>query len=227
MSKKLLVSSMVAVSLLGFNSVNAGYEEIECSTDSVFSEYSCSQCFNWGEKGQDSYIGLLEDLWKNNSWLDQLMYKELQSFPEMVNLNTSKVEWKQTPSAEGFWEYTEELNSLHDSDKAGYVLKAWKEVVWVKSKLGSAYHLAKNEAAKWENIWMIVFPITSYNIMKDWEVSSDSEVHKECVLIKSGNKKEVVKEKPKTLPKTGPEQFLLLLVLAMVLAFGVLRFRKS
>lgn len=228
MVKKVLVSSLIVSMFMSTVSfVSAWYEELDCSSDPVFSEYSCSQCFDWWEKGQNSYIWNLDDVWKNFSSVDQVMYKELQKFPEMMNLNTSKVSWDQTPSSEWFWSYTEEFNSLYDEDKAWYVLKAWNEVTWVKSKLGSAYHLSKNEAAKSSNIWLLVFSITSNNILEDGEISVDDWVHKECVLYKSGDEKTVKKEKPKELPKTWPEQFFLLLILAMVLAFGVLRFRKS
>ncbi len=228
MVKKVLVSSLIASMFLSSISfVNAWYEEIDCSTDPVFSEYSCNQCFDWWEKWQNSYIWNLDDVWKNFSTVDQVMYKELQSFPEMMNLNTSKVSWEQTPSSEWFWSYTEEFNALYDEDKAWYVLKAGNEVTWLKSKLGSAYHLARNEASKSSNIGLLVFSITSNNILEDGEISVDDWVHKECVLYKSGDEKVVKKEKPKELPKTWPEQFFLLLILAMILAFAVLRFRKT
>ncbi|MBT3728730.1 hypothetical protein HOG27_01280, partial [bacterium] len=42
MTKKLL--AILSLLVVSTSSLSA-YEEIECSTDTVFSEYSCNQCF--------------------------------------------------------------------------------------------------------------------------------------------------------------------------------------
>jgi hypothetical protein len=43
MFKKILATSLL---LASFSSSYAATTEIECSTDSVFAEYSCNQCFD-------------------------------------------------------------------------------------------------------------------------------------------------------------------------------------
>ncbi|MFC1797769.1 hypothetical protein ACFLY2_00880 [Patescibacteria group bacterium] len=52
----------------------------------------------------------------NATEVSKVFWKEEQADPEMVNLDSSNVVWAQTPSAEGFWEYTEEFNALSDDD---------------------------------------------------------------------------------------------------------------
>jgi hypothetical protein len=43
----------------------------------------------------------------------KILYKEEQVDPEMINLSSGNVQWIQTPSSDGFWEYTEEFNKLY------------------------------------------------------------------------------------------------------------------
>lgn len=227
MIKKVLISSMLLTSLAFFSTVNA-YDEVDCSTDSVYTQNSCNQCFVGWEKAQDAYVWLLDDTWINSTSNDLIMYWEWQDMPFMLNLNEWSVQWKQEPSSDNFWEFTEDVKNLYDDEKLGYVLPFWEQVTRIQSKTWSAYQLVKNEVKQWENIWMVVFPIKAYTVMDDWEVSVDNEEHRECVLFKSAGAEKVIKETPvKKLPDTGPAQFLVLLLLAMVLAFWVLRFRKS
>lgn len=202
--------------------------EIDCSTDSVFSQYSCTQCFDWWLKSQGSFIGLLSDDWENASWVSKIMYEEQQDMPEMINLNTSLVSWSQTPSSENFWELTDEFKALYSEDQFGYVLEPGNTVTWLRSNLSYAYSLDKNEASEWENIWLLVYSILAHNILEDGEISMNNVAHKECVLYKSWDTPEVTPvTPPTTLPQTWPAEFFLLLILAMILGFGIIRFRNS
>ena len=224
---------LVWLSLLAVTTpVFSAYEEIECTSDSVFSEYSCGQCFTWGDKKVWDNIWLLSDLWINNTPLKKVLYKEEQMDPEMINLNSSNTIWSQTPSSEWFWEFSEELEELYSEDEAWYILEWGQQVTWLKSALGFAYSLDKNTAEVWENIWLLVFPIATHNILEDWEITIDTETHNECVLFKSGEASldetpVVVTEEPKKLPETGPAQFALLLLLALSLGFWILKFRTK
>jgi len=207
---------------------NAAYEEIQCSTDSVFSEYSCNQCFDWGTKVEWDNLWLLTDLWQNVTDLKKILYKEEQSDPQMINLNSSNVTWTQVPDSNNFWEYTDEFNALYSDTDFWYVLEPGKSVTWLKSTLSHAFKLEKNSATKWTNIGLLVYPIISHPITADWEISMDnSQEHKECVLFKSWDEAVVVipKEKPKSLPQTWPAEYLMLLILSFVLGFWVLKFR--
>lgn len=211
------------------------YDEIECSTDSVFSEYSCNQCFDWWTRVQWDNLWLLTDLWSNVTDVKQILYKEEQRDPQMVNLSPSNVTWTQVPDSNNFWEYTDELNNLYNEDDFWYVLDPGKSVVWLKSTLSHAYNLEKNTTQEWENIWMLIYSIVSHNILSDGEVSmDDSSEHLECVLFKSWEsaieeepEEEVIPETPKELPPTWPEDYLLLLIFAMIFSFWILWFRKK
>ncbi len=228
MNKRLLaVISLLTIATPSFSA----YEEIECSTNPVFSENSCNQCFDWGSRMQGDNLGLLTDLWVNPTNIDKILYKEEQQDPYMVNLNKENVKWIQTPSSDKFWEYTDEFNSLYSEDDFGYILKSWKSVTWLKSSLSSAYNLEKNTAKSGENIGMLIYPIISHNILADGEVSmNDSNKHLECVLFKSWEaaKESVVPPaEVKVLPKTWPGEFMILLIISIILGFSILKFRTK
>ena len=214
--KKLLLVSVI-VSLSITSGVNAAYEEVSCTTDSVFAANSCDQCFTWGEKWRGANIGLLSDKWINNSNNSQLLFKDEQKNPEMIPLNGSI--WNQLPDTEGFWEYTEAMKAKYDEIEWGYVLWSKESVDWIQSALGSAYNLAENTAAKWVNIGLLVYPIATHMMAADDTIEADSDIYKECVLFTSA-----APTKPK-LPKTWPES-ILLLIIAMLLGFGLLKITK-
>lgn len=227
MFKNTLIGFVLLTLLSSISTVSAAVTEIECSTDSVFAEYSCNQCFDGWEKSTWSFIGLLTDIWSNTSANDKIMYKEQQEMPEMVNLNTSKVEWSQTPDSKDFWEYTPEFEAMFSSEQDWYVLKAGQSVTWLKSKLWYAYKLDNNQASKWENIGLLVYPILSHTLLDNWELWMNNTPHNECVLFKSAAWEAPKEIQPKTLPKTGPAEFFLLMVLAMILWFGLVKFRSN
>ncbi len=226
---KLLI--WVFVFWLTANSVFAAYKEIPCDTDPAFKASSCKQCFDGWEKGAWESFGLLSDLYVNKSTSSRLIYKEEQTFPSIVNLGWSNTSWSQTPSGENFWEYTPEFEALYSKDQEAYVIKPNSEVTWIKSKLGYAYKLDKNTSKKWDNIALLLYPVTSH-VLNGSEVSVDAEEHRECVLIKSwkavaANTPIVVEKiKPKALPQTGPEQ-IILLFMALILWLGLYGFKRK
>ena len=224
MFKKILVLLLVSIS---FNSVSADNEEIECSSDSVFSEYSCNQCFDWWTKSEGEYLWLLTDKWINSSSNSTIMYKEQQDFPEMINLDTDNVEWVQTPWKEDFWEYSEAFNELYSDDQDGYVLTAWDSVEWIKSKLWYAYELERNESEENSNVGLLVYWLLINTILDDWTITWDNIAHKECILYKSWEPSDNTPDQPRTLPKTWPEDFLLLLLIAMILGFWIVKLRTK
>ncbi len=226
--------SLLALSATGVSA----YDEVKCTTDAVFAANSCNQCFSWGAKGEGSNLGFLKDEWVNTSTVDKMLYKEEQEMPKMVNLNEGLVSWKEVSWSSTFWEYTAEFNKLYQADEEGYVLKKGQKAVWLQSKKGNAITLTKNKAEAWKNVGLLVYPISTHNISENGDISVDSNVHKECVLFTSGKaepkvavipgKKVTPKATPaKKLPKTGPEHYILLMLLAMVLGFGIMKLRKN
>lgn len=212
----------------------SAYETVKCSTDPVFSANSCNQCFTWKAQAEGANLGFLKDEWVNSGQVDKILYKEEQEMPVMKNLSPSLVSWKENPTKEKFWKYTDEFNKLYNDEEEGYILTKGKKVIWLKSSKGFAYSLTKNKEVAGKNIGLLVYPISTHSIIANGEINPDAEVHKECVLFKSSTevKKEVTPpvEKPKTptkkLPKTWSEQYLLAL-LALILGFAILKIRKK
>jgi len=58
----------------------------------------------------------------NSSNVKTILYKEEQTDPEMINLNTDNVRWIQSPSSENFWEYSSEFEDKFSEDQDGYIL---------------------------------------------------------------------------------------------------------
>lgn len=203
------------------------FEEIECSTDPAFDVSSCNQCFTGGKKVQWDNVDFLSDEWVNNTENDMLLFKEIQEEPRLINLDPTNVEWTQNPSSQDFWEYTTEFDNLYSDLEWGYVLEAGKKITWLKSKLGYAYNLSKNEAPADSNIGMLVFPTLVTPILADDTLADEEEVHNECVLFTSANQTPVDPEKPTELPETGPAEVAMLAFLAMLLAFAITRIRKQ
>ncbi len=227
LNKKAL--GLAALALFAFSSsVSAEYKEISCSSDPLFEQYSCNQCFDWGAQKAWANIGFLNDIWKNDNDNKQILYKDEQVMPVMNSIN--KTVWEQIPSSENFWEYTKELEKYYNSDEDGYILPAKTSVSWLQSKEGYAYNLKSTNAKKGDPVWLLVYTIKVHNIEWQDNIKVEPMVHKECVLFKSASSVKteapVVKQKPKKLPKTWPED-ILLLILAMILAFGVLKFSRK
>ncbi len=206
------------------------YSEVECSSDPSFEAYSCNQCFNWWTKAQWDNIWLLSDDWVNSTSSSQLIYKEEQEDPEMINLGWWDSSWSEVKSWETFWEYTKELNDLYSEDDWGYILAPGSKVTWLSSKLDSAYSLDKNTAETWKNIGMLVYPIAVHNVLSDWDVTIDADIHNECVLFKSWEStgtevNTTINKTPNNLPNTWPEHILLVL-LSLVIPVLIMRRRK-
>lgn len=225
MLKKLLLVSL----LLAIVTPVSAFEEIECSTDTVFSENSCNQCFDGGNKSTGDNIGLLSDDWLNVTSSDKILYKEEQSMPKMMNLGDTNTTWSQSPeNNEEFWEYTTDFDGFYSDDQEGYVLPAGKSVTWIKSKLSSTYTLDANTAPVGSNIGLLVYPIAVHDIDDKGDIALDAEEHRECVLFKSNSPADpVVPQEPTRLPETGPAEYLLLLLMAMILGFGVLKISRK
>ena len=160
--------------------------------------------------------------------VSQILYKEEQIDPEMINLDTDNVNWMQFPNSDEFWDYTDEFNALYSDLEEGYLLPSGESVTWIKSALSSVFTLEKNTAVEWSNIGLLVYPISTHSILADGEITIDNSEHKECVLFTSWEAStEIVTEVPKKLPQTGPAEYILLLIISMVLGFGILKFKAK
>ena len=75
-----------------------------------------------------------------------------------------------------------------------------------------------------------MYPISVLDIDVDGNlIRDDLEEHRECVLFTSGEAGEeevVVVTETKRLPETGPAEYLLLMIVAMILGFGFLQLKQ-
>ena len=210
--KKVILTWAVLALLTTWSAFAAGwYNEISCSSDAAFAENSCVQCFDWGEKSEWDNLGLLSDVWSNGTSKPMYMLKaenELTNSVRMIALNNSA--WSYEPSQDAFWEYTSSLEELVH-DEGFYTLEANKSVDWIQSKLG--YSIKLNKAAEsGQNTWLLKYTL---NVHVDDAGTPEEAItsHTECVLFKSaGWETPVTPEEPKELPKTGPQEVLLLII---------------
>lgn len=226
-----MLKKWFAVALLAaFTSVNWAYTEINCSSDQVFSENSCHQCFDGGKISVGSNISFLDDIWVNDTTVRKIMFKEEQTMPYMVSLNNSTL--TKNPNNDTFWEYTSEFETLEDDEFYGHVLPAGQQVSWLKSSLGASY-LVEQIPSEWQNAWLLVFDIMSHNILESGEIAMNDKAHRECVLYAAGvSSVPPVVERPAQEPTpepeqmtqvaTGPELYFLVLMMSFLLALGIM-----
>ena len=69
-----------------------------------------------------------------------------------------------------------------------------------------------------------MYPLATHTVFEDGDMSVDATIHNECVLYTSGEK---APTPPKKLPETGPAEYFLLAILALILGFALVRFRKA
>lgn len=227
--EKIIAAAVLVAITTGISTVSASYPEVSCSSDAAFSENACTQCFDGGTASAWDNLGLLSDELQNNKSMDIIVYKEEQEMPSMVALSSS-ASWSQIPSGEGFWEYTDAFNALYSESEDGYLVTANSKLTWLESKLGYTYTLDSNTAPAGSNIGLLVYKLISHDVSASGDISIDGTDHNECVLFVSGDTPTTpvtpTPETPTKLPETGPEH-ILLIVLALLLGFGLLKFTRK
>jgi len=220
-----------ALILLGTQHASAAYEVLDCSSDPVFNQNSCTQCFRGDAVSEGTDIGFLTDDFLNDDVVSKIVYKEEQNMPNMISLAPSAVSTSQNPTSEDFWEYAEGFNALYSDDEEGYIVPAGSKVTWLQSKLGYSYKVDTNTLDAGENALLLAYTLLTHDVNDGGDITLESEEHKECVLFASAGTPETPitpeePETPKELPKTGPEHIILALV-ALLLGFGLLRMRRG
>ena len=231
MRKIIMLAMLLSVAL----SANGAYTEVECSTDAVFGENTCDQCFNGWELKKGDNISFLDDIWNNDTSNKKIMYKEEQKLPELKVLNGANIAKK--PNDDTFWEYTPEFEALKNAEFDGYVLPAWEKVSWIKSSMWAAYRVEESPQ-EGQNAWIMVYEVMSHNILESGEISMSEKAHKECVLYKAWAwevETPVIEEVPTsteapapkaeemTKVKTWPEMYILVLMVSFVLGIAFTR----
>lgn len=222
LKKSILV--IVALVATWVTSLYWSYTEVSCDVDPVYSQYSCNQCFDWGTLEVGTNISYLEDLWVNDTDTPKLLYKEEQIMPVMHELNGAVL--NKNPSGDDFWEYTPQVEELFDEEYQGYVLPVDQTIPWIQSTLGASY-LVEKLPSKWENAWILVYDITSHNILPWDDITFDDVAHKECVVYTSTVETPAPTPTPTPEPtpvpeemtkvETGPEMYFVIIIMAFLL----------
>lgn len=127
------------------------------------------------------------------------------------------------------WEYTSEFNNLYSEEEDGYLVAAGSELTWLQSKLGYAYTLDTNTSPVGSNIGLLVYQLKTHDVSSDGDITIETDTHNECVLFNSGDTSTTPTppvDTPKELPETGAEH-ILLIILALLLGFGLLKFTRK
>lgn len=221
-------TAMMILSVFSLTSTYAAVDTVSCDSNPEFAANACDQCFSGGEVSVGDNKGLLSDVWENNSEGAQLLYKEEQDMPNMLALGgASWVEVKASDDV-SFWQYPAEFDALYDEENLGYKLNAGQSVTWLESTLGSAYQLTANSASEGEAVGILIYDIATHALSDGGIIDTNTDSHRECVLYTSGEGTYIPPVVPETpeLPQTGSEHILLALV-ALMLGFGFLKFRKK
>jgi len=223
-------AALVALFAIGTQYSFAAYDVLDCSSDPVFGQNSCTQCFRGDAVSAGDDVGFLTDDFLNDGSVSKIVYKEEQNMPEMTSLAPSDVSVSQNPTSDNFWEYTDAFNALYSTDEEGYVIPAGQKVTWIQSKLGYSYKVDTNTLPAGNNALLLAYTLSTHDINTGGDIALESQEHKECVLYASAGTPETpvtpTSEPPKELPKTGPEHIILALV-ALLLGFGILKMRKK
>lgn len=211
-------------------SVNLGeYKEVSCSTDVVFSQNSCNQCFvgataKVGEKKTDLF-----DNWKNpTSDSTFIIVKDEQKIPQMISFGSN---WVPASSDESkMWKNSPVIEWVPNSEngKQEFALLPNQEIRFIETDLGAGYTLESTTKKHGEVIGLLKFPLTYYTqSLTNATRSATADTHYECVKVTLDNpgvppttpEKPVV---PKTDVQTGPAETLVLIIAAFFIAFGLM-----
>lgn len=214
-------ASLLLVSLLSTPAFAAEVTEVQCSTDTVYSENSCDQCFvRTPNMNVWEVVANMNDIWENSGNVSQILYKEEQKMPKMISLWGAS--WKETKVSDtvDFWRMSWDLDAKYSDEEEGYLLAPGESVRWLESTMGSAYQLTANTTAQGVNIGLLTYDTTVRNIVNNIP-EVDPTMHRECVIFKSGEPGAAPVTPPtERLPDTGPAHVLLALV-ALLLGAGL------
>ncbi|EKE26498.1 MAG: hypothetical protein ACD_4C00262G0004 [uncultured bacterium (gcode 4)] len=207
------------------------YPEVACDKD-YFTQNACNQCFDWWIKATWEKLSNLTDSWTNPNSTEQVIYKDEQTLPEMVNVWGAATKWISNPvDTSNFWKFSEEIvwtDSKTWTWKQEFLLEWGKTVNFLESDLWANYVLNSTDKKEWEAVWILKFPINYHNIDASWKESGKLG-HIECVAYKAwaqALQKPLPPAKEVTKVKTWPEFFIFILA-AMMITLWLAKFRKK
>lgn len=212
------------------NSTNLGeYKEVSCSSDAIFGQNSCNQCFTGKSVKVGERLTDLFDNWNNTSTNVLVAYKDEQKTPNMVAVGAN---WVPSSSDESkIWKSASDVVWMPSTNGKGdsFMLIAGQKVRFMQSDFGAGYTLESTTQKHGDVIGLLRFPIV-YHTLDATTGSNDSAAttHYECVTYTLDAPTTPVEPPvPVTPPsvtktETGPAETLVLIVAAFFIAFGLM-----
>ena len=209
------------------------YATVSCSSQKYFTDNACTLCFEGGNVKPGQRLTGLFDTWTNTSGGTQVMYKDEQVMPTLVNIGASaNTKWTAVPTdPTKMWIYTPEiiwLNSTVAAGKQEFLIGSGQKVKFIQMDLGAGYTLLNSDAKGGDTIGMVKFPLYYHDRNVQSSTDGEKQAHFECVAFKYSapatppttpttppTPGEVTK------PETGPETPILIAA-ALFIAFGLM-----
>jgi hypothetical protein len=246
MLKKTLVVLTGAIiasqSLVAFADIGE-YAEIKCDSPE-FASNNCAQCFDGGKVTIGEKLTNLFDTWTNANPTEQIVYKDEQVMPELINLGGPNTKWSSIPDdPTRFWKFANEIlwtasstpaptgsgvtasGTTTDTGKQEFLLEANKKIRFLESDFGAVHTLETTDKKDGDTVSLVKYTLGYHDISADGNESALKN-HTECVAYKLAGEQ----AKPPVVPptatkvKTGPE-LLIVILAALGIAFGIVRLK--
>lgn len=214
--------------------VNAGeYKEVACSTDAIFGQNTCDQCFLGRAVKVGERLSGLSDNWTNGTQNVLIAVKDEQKTPNMVSFDST---WTPTSADESkMWKSSSQIVWIPGtSGKDEFQLTSGQKVKFMETDLGAGFTLTNSTKKNGETIGLLRFPVTYYTMdMTTVTRSTTPTTHYECVKYtldapatpetpKTSDPKPQPKPENPTKVETGPTETLVLIIAAFFIAFGLM-----
>ncbi len=233
--------SLVAYAAIG------EYSELPSCDAPEFSSNGCNQCFDGGKIKVGEKLIELFDTWTNTNPTDQIIYRDEQSMPELINLGGEKTKWSSVPDdTMKFWKFANEIvwtdskvtsttstGSTGTGTKADlgipkqeFLLEANKKIRFLESDLNAVHTLEATDKQDGDSLGILKFTLAYHDLTNDGN-ESGLKNHVECVRYQAAGTpvKPPVTPTTVTKVKTGPESAIIILA-ALGIAYGIIRLRK-
>ena len=188
-------------------SINAGeYTEVACSSDAIFSQNSCGQCFvGRGVKVGERLTGLADN-WKNTTSNYLIAVRDEQKTPNMVSYDSV---WTPSSADESkMWKNSSAITWIPGtSGKDEFQLLPDQKVTFMETDLGAGFTLTSSQKKHGETVGLLRFPVVYYTMdMTTVTRSATADTHYECVKYTLENPATPTTPPldPKTELETGP-----------------------
>lgn len=226
-------SSGISSTASGTSTSMGEVAEVACSTDAIFSQNTCDQCFTGRSVKVGDRLSGLSDNWTNTTSNYLIAVKDEQKTPNMVAFDST---WTPTSADESkMWRSSSQISWIPGtSGKDEFQLIPGQKVSFIETDLGAGFTLASSNKKNGETIGLLRYPVSYYTMdMTTVTRSSTPTTHVECVKYtldaptttvtpKDEPKKPTPATPAKTQVETGPTETLVLIVAAFFIAFGLM-----